>query len=54
MSAAAKDFASAEIEASWVEELERRCAEIDAGKADMRPWPEVRDEILAELRERRR
>ena len=47
-------FASPEIEAAWVEELQRRSAEIDAGKADMRPWPEVRDEILAELRERRR
>jgi putative addiction module component (TIGR02574 family) len=47
-------FANPEIEAAWAEEIQRRCAEIDAGKAVMRDWPEVRDEILAELRERRR
>jgi putative addiction module component (TIGR02574 family) len=45
-------FATKEIEASWVAELERRAAEIDSGKAELRDWDEVRDELLAELRDR--
>jgi putative addiction module component (TIGR02574 family) len=45
-------FVSKEIEEAWLEEIERRSAEIDSGKAVLREWPEVRDEILAELRER--
>jgi putative addiction module component (TIGR02574 family) len=47
-------FASKEIEEAWEQEIARRCAEIDSGKAVMREWSEVRDELLAELRERRR
>jgi putative addiction module component (TIGR02574 family) len=47
-------FANKEIEEAWAEEIQRRCAKIDSGKAVLRDWPEVRDEILAELRERRR
>jgi putative addiction module component (TIGR02574 family) len=45
-------FASTEIERSWASEIERRSAEIDTGKAVLRDWDEVRDEILADLRDR--
>jgi putative addiction module component (TIGR02574 family) len=45
-------FASMEIEQSWASEIERRSAEIDTGKAVLRDWDEVRDEILADLRDR--
>ena len=43
-------FASEEVEQAWATEIERRSAEIDSGKAVLRDWDEVRDEILAELR----
>jgi putative addiction module component (TIGR02574 family) len=43
-------FASKAIEQAWTSEIERRAAEIDSGKAVLRDWDEVRDEILAELR----
>jgi putative addiction module component (TIGR02574 family) len=45
-------FASTEIEQAWVSEIGRRSAEIDTGKAVLRDWDEVRDEILADLRDR--
>jgi len=45
-------FASAEIEQAWAAEIERRCADVDAGRAILRDWDEVRDEILADLRAR--
>ena len=45
-------FASTAIEQAWATEIERRSAEIDAGKAVLRDWDEVRDEILADLRDR--
>jgi putative addiction module component (TIGR02574 family) len=45
-------FASAEIEQAWAAEIERRCADVDAGRAVLRDWDEVRDEILADLRAR--
>jgi putative addiction module component (TIGR02574 family) len=45
-------FASAEIEQAWAAEVERRCADVDAGRAVLRDWDEVRDEILADLRAR--
>ena len=45
-------FASTAIEQAWATEVERRSAEIDAGKAVLRDWDEVRDEILADLRDR--
>ena len=43
-------FASEEVEQEWTSEIERRSADIDSGKAVLRDWDEVRDEILAELR----
>jgi putative addiction module component (TIGR02574 family) len=45
-------FASAQIEQAWATEIERRAAQIDSGKAVLREWDEVRDEILADLRDR--
>ena len=42
-------FASAEIEQSWASAIERRSSEIETGKAVLRDWDEVRDEILAGL-----
>ena len=44
-------FASTEIEQAWASEIERRSGEIDTGKAVLRDWDEVRDEILADLRD---
>jgi len=46
-------FATKEIEESWEAEVARRLAEIDAGTAVLHDWPEVRDELLAELRGQR-
>ena len=43
-------FASEEVEQAWATEIEGRAAEIDSGKAMLRDWDDVRDEILAELR----
>ena len=43
-------FATDEVERAWASEIERRSQEIDSGKAVLRDWDEVRDEILAELR----
>jgi hypothetical protein len=48
------DFVNSEIEAAWGKEIERRTAEMDSGEAVARDWPQARDEILDELRERRR
>jgi putative addiction module component (TIGR02574 family) len=45
-------FASKEIEQAWATEIEQRCADLDAGRAVLRDWDEVRDEILADLRAR--
>lgn len=45
-------FASEEIEHAWATEIERRCSDLDAGRAVLRDWDEVRDEILADLRAR--
>ena len=47
-------FATKEIEAAWGEVVERRAAEVDAGTAVLHDWPTARDEILSELRGRRR
>jgi putative addiction module component (TIGR02574 family) len=45
-------FASTEIEQAWAFEIGRRSGEIESGKAVLRDWDEVRDEILADLRDR--
>jgi putative addiction module component (TIGR02574 family) len=39
-----------EAAAAWLAEIERRIAELDAGKASSVPWPEARERILARLR----
>jgi putative addiction module component (TIGR02574 family) len=46
------DFASKEIEAVWLDEIERRSQEIDAGTAELVDWSEVRKKI-AQRRARR-
>jgi putative addiction module component (TIGR02574 family) len=45
-------FASTEVEQAWAAEVGCRSADIDAGRAVLDNWDEVRDEILADLRER--
>ncbi len=44
--------ASKGIEQAWGAEIERRCADLDAGHAVLHDWDEVRDQILADLRAR--
>ena len=34
----------------WTREIERRVAELDAGRARTIPWSQIRDEALARLR----
>jgi putative addiction module component (TIGR02574 family) len=46
------DFASKDIEQSWLAEIDRRSNEIDAGTADLVEWSEVRERI-AQRRARR-
>jgi putative addiction module component (TIGR02574 family) len=41
-----------DVEAAWLAEIERRIAEVDAGRASPVPWPEARERILARLRKR--
>lgn len=38
------------LDESWVQEIERRSAEIDAGTAELIPWEEVRQRITARLK----
>ncbi len=44
------DFASKEIEAAWLSEIDRRWKEVEQGKAVLHNWDDVRDELLRELR----
>ena len=37
-------------EKAWEEEISRRIAEIDSGKAKMVPWEEVREELSSRLK----
>jgi putative addiction module component (TIGR02574 family) len=46
------DFASKDIEQAWLEEIDRRSNEIDAGTAELVEWSEVRERI-AQRRVRR-
>lgn len=36
-------------EAAWLEELDRRIALVQSGKAEYGSWPEFRDRLLAQL-----
>jgi len=38
-----------EIEQAWREEVQRRVADADAGRAELIPWEEVRDQLFARL-----
>jgi len=46
------DFASKSIEQAWLDEIDRRSNEIDAGTAELVDWSEVRERI-AQRRARR-
>ena len=46
-------FASKEIEAAWLAEIDRRWKDVESGQAVLHDWASVRDQILAELRDRR-
>ena len=37
------------VEAAWLEEIERRMAELDSGDAELIPWDEVRERLLKRL-----
>ena len=38
------------VEAAWNDEVARRVAELDSGKAKTVPWEEVRQRVAAKLR----
>lgn len=42
-----------EAEAAWRQEVTVRIAALDAGEIETTPWQEIRDGLLARLRERR-
>lgn len=33
------------VEAAWAEEIERRLADLDAGRTRPLPWPQVREDL---------
>ncbi len=39
---------SAEVEAAWAEEIERRVGQIDSREVKMVPWDEVKTRLLAQ------
>jgi putative addiction module component (TIGR02574 family) len=41
-----------EIEQAWRDEVRRRVAAADSGQAELIPWEQVRDQLLARLNER--
>lgn len=41
-----------EIETAWREEVRRRVAAIESGKAELIPWEKVRNQLFARLNER--
>ena len=42
----------AAIDEAWAAEIERRLAELDAGRATLIPWEQVRSELLGKGRAR--
>ena len=40
-----------DVQAAWLEEVERRLIEVDAGRAKTVPWDEVRRQIATRLRQ---
>ena len=40
---------SASVKAAWNEEIARRVADLDSGKAKTIPWKEVRNRVAAKL-----
>ena len=46
-------FAGKEMEEAWLTEIDRRWSEVESGQATLHDWGSVRDQLLAELRDRR-
>jgi putative addiction module component (TIGR02574 family) len=46
---AVESFATADVEAAWAAEIERRVREIDSGDVKTIPWEEVRAKLYARL-----
>ena len=44
--------ADAEIEAAWHQEVQRRLRDLDAGRAELVPWEDVREQLFARLNDR--
>jgi len=42
-----------DVEAAWVEEIERRVRQIDSGEVETIPWEQVRAELYARLNDKR-
>ena len=42
-----------DVEAAWVEEIERRVRQIDSGEVQTIPWEQVRAELYARLNDKR-
>lgn len=38
-----------DVEAAWIEEVERRIAELDSGAVEAIPWEEVKTKLLRRL-----
>jgi putative addiction module component (TIGR02574 family) len=41
-----------DVDAAWLTEIERRMADVDAGRVTTVPWSEARKQILARLKQR--
>lgn len=44
--------AEAGVEEAWHKEVERRLRAIDAGEAELIPWEEAREQLIARLNDR--
>ena len=42
----------AEVDSAWREEVQRRLRDLDAGRGQMVPWEEVREQLFARLNDR--
>jgi len=48
-----EDVPTPDVEAAWLEELERRVRDVETGAVTPIPWETARADIVAELRKRR-
>jgi len=47
------DVEGKRIEEAWLTEVDRRWSEVESGQAILHDWGSVRDQFLADLRDRR-